>query len=101
VRIVEVFTQQVVVMKATSPWYHPVAVPVLGDHPLCANADKILDLTPPKESHLGMAVYQSTFYFYILPTAQGPTASDEDRWIALTGDPICSNGISPLFGAAH
>jgi hypothetical protein len=51
--------------------------------------DIVLNLQPPPGDSVGMAVYQGLLYIYRLPNAVGPTAGDQDRCIALTGESLC------------
>ncbi|MFB9990535.1 hypothetical protein ACFFLM_00850 [Deinococcus oregonensis] len=37
---------------------------------------------------MGMAVYQGLLYIYRVPGAEGPTAGDQDRCMALTGEAL-------------
>lgn len=48
----------------------------------------VLNLTPPPGDSVGMAVYQGLLYLYRVPGLAGPTAGDQDRCLALTGQPL-------------
>ncbi|THF67613.1 hypothetical protein E7T06_20145 [Deinococcus sp. Arct2-2] len=50
--------------------------------------DVVLNLQPPPGDSVGMAVYQGLLYLYRLPGAAGPTAGDQDRCMALTGEAL-------------